>query len=380
MRAATEDAGPRAAFGGFLPMPTAGPDGQCTEQNYAHFKEPVRENSCVRVVEDLGESCERDFDARRFTELSVCRSFQTSFDGCEGEWADVELGTVTYRSGDGSETKSRDLTVAPESQYFNWDLDHLVNKTGKSSNYGQNGMRNSNNRTHYLDAFWNTTFLGKAPRTVVLKTRARATLCNLVTLHKNEQMDPPFLPNSATITQPPGICMNAVTNVCYYVFHGPGGAIDKVMVDITVSNVTAATPPRATFVHQEFQMEFVPSKPHRWKADPQSFGNSIMRGRSGNPGYIVGLPLLNGELETYGAEEAINARVPGLKVFGSSTSAKCDPGADIPETSQTVNFGEDVVAGCILELSYQNFSAFCGQVGTRFCPFCHVVPSRTDEW
>ena len=361
-------------------MPTAGPDGQCTEQNYAHFKEPVRENSCVRVVEDLGESCERDFDARRFTELSVCRSFQTSFDGCEGEWADVELGTVTYRSGDGSETKSRDLTVAPESQYFNWDLDHLVNKTGKSSNYGQNGMRNSNNRTHYLDAFWNTTFLGKAPRTVVLKTRARATLCNLVTLHKNEQMDPPFLPNSATITQPPGICMNAVTNVCYYVFHGPGGAIDKVMVDITVSNVTAATPPRATFVHQEFQMEFVPSKPHRWKADPQSFGNSIMRGRSGNPGYIVGLPLLNGELETYGAEEAINARVPGLKVFGSSTSAKCDPGADIPETSQTVNFGEDVVAGCILELSYQNFSAFCGQVGTRFCPFCHVVPSRTDEW
>jgi hypothetical protein len=317
MRAATEDAGPRAAFGGFLPMPTAGPDGQCTEQNYAHFKEPVRENSCVRVVEDLGESCEREFDARRFTELSVCRSFQTSFDGCGEDWVDIELGTVTYRSGNGAETKSRDLTVAPESQYFNWDLDHLVNKTGKSSNYGKNGMRKADNRTHYLDAFWNTTFLG--------------------------------------------FCMNAVTEVCYYVFHGPGGAIDKIMVDVTVANVTTATPPRATFVHQEFQMEFVPTKPHRWKADPQTYGNSIMRGRSGNPGYIVGLPLLNGELETYGAKEAIHARVPGLKAFGSSTSAKCDPSADIPENSQAVNFGEDIVTGCILELSYQNFSAFCGQ-------------------
>jgi hypothetical protein len=163
MRAATEDTGPRAAFGGFLPVPTAGPDGICTENNYGHFMEPVRDNTCVRVAEDLGQSCERDFNARRFTELSVCRSYQTSFDGCSGDWGNIELGTVTYRHDDGSESKARDLTVAPSSHYLNWDLDRLVNNTGKMGNYGKDGMRSFSNKTYYLNEYLlaNSTYRGE---------------------------------------------------------------------------------------------------------------------------------------------------------------------------------------------------------------------------
>lgn len=328
MRAATEDTGPRAAFGGFLPVPTAGPDGICTENNYGHFMEPVRDNTCVRVAEDLGQSCERDFNARRFTELSVCRSYQTSFDGCSGDWGNIELGTVTYRHDDGSESKARDLTVAPSSHYLNWDLDRLVNNTGKMGNYGKDGMRSFSNKTYYLNEY--------------------------------------LLANSTYR----GFCMDAVTDMCYYVFHGPDGSIQKTVVDITVSNVSMATAPSATYVRQEYQLEFVPTHGPR-KASSDEAGNTIMRGRSGNPGYLTGLPLLSGELETYGTKEAINARIPGLSVFASPTSPYCDPHADIPETSLTVNFGEDMVSGCILELSYQNFSSFCSQV-------CHRTLKRRD--
>ncbi len=168
----------------------------------------------------------------------------------------------------------------------------------------------------------------------------------------------------------PGFCMDAVTDMCYYVFHGPDGSIQKTVVDITVSNVSMATAPSATYVRQEYQLEFVPTHGPR-KASSDEAGNTIMRGRSGNPGYLTGLPLLSGELETYGTKEAINARIPGLSVFASPTSPYCDPHADIPETSLTVNFGEDMVSGCILELSYQNFSSFCSQV-------CHRTLKRRD--
>merc|ERR1711988_1252366 len=38
-----------------------------------------------------------------------------------------------------------------------------------------------------------------------------------------------------------GSCKDAVTHVCYYVFYGRGGTIDKVVVDVTVTNVSIAS-------------------------------------------------------------------------------------------------------------------------------------------
>merc|ERR1711988_401242 len=174
-----------------------------------------------------------DFNARRFTELSVCRSYQTSFDGCSGDWGNIELGTVTYRHDDGSESKARDLTVAPSSHYLNWDLDRLVNNTGKMGNYGKDGMRSFSNKTYYLNEY--------------------------------------LLANSTYR----GFCMDAVTDMCYYVFHGPDGSIQKTVVDITVSNVSMATAPSATYVRQEYQLEFVPTHGPR-KASSDEAGNTSL--------------------------------------------------------------------------------------------------------
>jgi hypothetical protein len=69
-------AGARSAFGGYLPVPTAGQDGRCLESSFGHFMEPVRGNECVRAVKGFldadgatSDKCEVEFDARRFAEL-----------------------------------------------------------------------------------------------------------------------------------------------------------------------------------------------------------------------------------------------------------------------------------------------------------------------
>ena len=71
MRAATANGG-RSAFGGYFPMPTPGPGGQCVETSYGRFMEPVRSNSCARVVDDLQTSCETALSPQRFVDV---RSF-----------------------------------------------------------------------------------------------------------------------------------------------------------------------------------------------------------------------------------------------------------------------------------------------------------------
>lgn len=126
------------------------------------------------------------------------------------------------------------------------------------------------------------------------------------------------------------------------------------ILDLTVTNVTAASP---TMLSQGFTVEFVASAAPT--VDAAAAGNAVLRARSGNPGYIAGLPLLNAERLASGSSEGMNARVPGLKVYGSSASRWCDDG--LP--SEGVNFGEDLATGCALEVTYANFTDLCAQAG-----------------
>ncbi len=63
MRAANVG-GNSSVFGGFLPIPTAGPTGICIDTNFGHFQEPVRDNNCFRAANDCHE-----LDAKRFAEI-----------------------------------------------------------------------------------------------------------------------------------------------------------------------------------------------------------------------------------------------------------------------------------------------------------------------
>lgn len=153
MRAATANGG-RSAFGGYFPVPTPGPGGQCVETSYGRFMEPVRSNSCARVVEDLETSCETALSPQRFVDVrsfaidsylavsylkcaalparpfsffhvkmwlclcsspysrSVCANHKSLFSSCES-WVNVEIGTVSYRNPHTLEEFTESLESAP---------------------------------------------------------------------------------------------------------------------------------------------------------------------------------------------------------------------------------------------------------------------------
>ncbi len=67
---ASTPSGDRSVFGGYFPIPTAGPDGRCVDSNYGHFADPVRANSCLREAPSTAAalSCHH-LDARRFADI-----------------------------------------------------------------------------------------------------------------------------------------------------------------------------------------------------------------------------------------------------------------------------------------------------------------------
>jgi len=272
IRSASAD-GSQPVNGGYLSLPTAGPDGQCIDSNYGHFMDPVRDSECVRVVENLASDCGRLFDARRVAHVSVCSTYKTTHTGCAGEWVTVDVGTVTMKD-----------SVSGNKVVF------------------ANGYLGSSGEFSGVDE----------------------------------------------------VCSNALTEACFYVYYGSGGVITKVIVDLTLTNITVTEP--ATLIRQGYSMEFLPSQIAVDRSPP----SKVLRTRSGNPGYHTGLPVLNAELVSTSSGSAMNARVPGLKVYGSLSSTHCSESGLF---SQDVLFGEDLLTGCSLGVTYQNFTDICSQTG-----------------
>jgi hypothetical protein len=127
-----------------------------------------------------------------------------------------------------------------------------------------------------------------------------------------------------------------------------------VKVDFTVTNITTSD---SFLFRQDYSIEFVRGgAPHN--QDASSEGNTVLRGRSGNPGYLVGLPLLSAKktMKDAGNQEAMTALIPGMKVYDASSSPYCN---EVGMASSIVNFGEDMITGCILSLTYSNFTDMC---------------------
>lgn len=125
-------------------------------------------------------------------------------------------------------------------------------------------------------------------------------------------------------------------------------------MDFTVTNVTSNSD---LMFKQEYSLEYVRSGDAN-NADAVSEGNTVLRGRSGNPGYLMGKPLLNGMKYPHNGESsyAMLSVIPGLQVYDASNSVEC---VDSGSSTTTVNFGEDLISGCILKLSYANFTDMC---------------------
>ncbi|XP_072165001.1 tectonic-1-like [Diadema setosum] len=155
-----------------------------------------------------------------------------------------------------------------------------------------------------------------------------------------DEIPVPFY-NSSTDT-----CDNVVTEVKYIITHNATNGIETVDVGLTLRSLTSSD----TMPSQTFSTEFV------------KLGETDTFPRSGNPGYVIGQPLVAGNLVQLDGSilEAISLSsdpTNWLTVVRSSADGSCltDTDSRIP-----VTFGENLRSGCTIQVSYNNISDICG--------------------
>ncbi|CAM9514499.1 unnamed protein product [Ectocarpus sp. 13 AM-2016] len=116
----------------------------------------------------------------------------------------------------------------------------------------------------------------------------------------------------------------------------------------------------------------------------QDLGNLVERGRSGNPGYLPGLPVLAGRLESEDDDEYI---APGGSNGGGGLELMAGEGRGCDDVGTTpVEFAYDGVGCCVLSLTREALAEHCTGSGqhvdpeTGFTPLAFGNTSSTVEY
>ncbi|CAK0794439.1 unnamed protein product [Prorocentrum cordatum] len=150
-----------------------------------------------------------------------------------------------------------------------------------------------------------------------------------------ELRDPVFSQNGGACS-----CEGAIRSLQYAFYFDSAAKINKAQVNITLQDIQDA-PCEGGRVAQSTSVVFLQG------ADPSSVTE-----RSGNPGYIVGLPLL--------VADAIPQRPRAATIDGVSRLGGClTVGSFRSAWNIALNFGEDTVLGCTLALTRAELEAEC---------------------
>ncbi|XP_074503945.1 tectonic-1 [Sebastes fasciatus] len=129
----------------------------------------------------------------------------------------------------------------------------------------------------------------------------------------------------------PTLCANVVLKVAYVIRYNPAGEI----VNVTVCLVLGFVREAALSLEQEFHITFV-----------QEGRQEVAVHYGGNPGYVVGLPLVSGTRTAGGIARSIDPR-DTLSLLHSAEDQDCLQGS---HQHLPVLFGLDSVSGCTLRL------------------------------
>jgi hypothetical protein len=315
-----------AAFGGYLPLPTAGLSGHCDLQNYVKFQHPVIDNRCTRklVVASTGlaDACTRGFAHTSLVgdgkELYVLKQYAAAADVTApvpstgtSKYVAVEVGTFQKRDA----ATGQLLDVDPGAVAWNAS-------TSKCSNA-------------------------------------------LLSVHYRVTYTPYDATADASAAESEGDAVDA----------GSGGVVAKVVANIVVGDLVAADAPSGAKVlsaEQEFLVDFVTGASN---LSSTASSAEATRARSGNPGYEVGRPVLSGTLVSNNAQgvqvskSAIQQTRDGLRMpFFADPSGDCVlateaygkvGGGDDPE-GEPILFGHDVLRSCVRRgLTSANVKAMC---------------------
>ncbi|XP_032237913.2 tectonic-1 [Nematostella vectensis] len=170
-------------------------------------------------------------------------------------------------------------------------------------------------------------------------------------------------------------CSNVVMEVSYTIYYNTSTDITKVSVELVMGSQTTALP-----LLQKFSIKFI-------KEGSEPFY------RSGNPGYIVGKPLVAGtlQLDTLMKKEAIvlsSDPLSWLTVPSSSADGACSASTKrVP-----VVFGMDTRTGCTISVTLSTSSAACqiiqdtalsallGSVPTHVAMFGNSDVNKVGDW
>ncbi|KAJ3226233.1 Tectonic-1 [Clydaea vesicula] len=156
------------------------------------------------------------------------------------------------------------------------------------------------------------------------------------------------------------ICQNLILNVDYYVFFN--------ITDGSISSVNAS------FIQGELRLDQSTNVNQKFTITFLEEGSSIPKiVRSGNPGYLVGAPILFGTLVTQKNLTAIEKVHPNSKktlslpkeIFNSATSRlECGEPENI-DSRTTIGFGEDINSGCSLYYSLNDLKNNCDNIRAK---------------
>lgn len=124
------------------------------------------------------------------------------------------------------------------------------------------------------------------------------------------------------------LCANVVLKVAYVFKYTPAGEIVNVMLSLVLGFIREAALP----LQQEFQIVFVQDE--------------VTVHHGGNPGYVIGLPLVSGTMTAAGIVRSVNPR-DTISVLYSGENQDC---LRDPHQRSPILFGVDFVSGCTLRI------------------------------
>ncbi len=302
-----------AAFGGYVPLPSPGVGGLCSETSYMHFNEPVVNRTCVRILRDPEAECSRVFGYTRLTSSLYVAATGGSVpveSPTDGSFLGVEISKVTH---------------------YNWN-------TGEQSSFSDVNC----------DIFWykNGDVPGSEISSCILGNREGNTLNGLVA------SDPDSV-NTA--------CYNALLSVCYTITHNDEGRASNITAEVILTDIPKSAEDDSTnpllAVEQSYTAQFLSS------ATPQIMpeaGNQVTRIRSGSPGYRNDAPVLLGRRSST-STSVMDVPQRGLQVAGGG-------GSCVEMKSEVVGFGYDMMTCCGLEMTRDELKEMCEGSGTFLSP------------
>ncbi|CAM9721871.1 unnamed protein product, partial [Laminaria digitata] len=176
---------------------------------------------------------------------------------------------------------------------------------------------------------------------------------------------------ASSATNTPEGCKNSLSSVCYTILHDGEGSVTSVTAAVVLTDIPVGT----VVSSQRFSVEFLLDENSDASSEltrSQDLGNLVKRARSGNPGYLPGLPVLAGRLESSGDNEYIAA---GGSTGGGGLELMAGEGRGCDDVgTSTVEFGYDGLGCCVLSLTRDALEQHCTGSGQHVDPDSGFTP------